>query len=88
MLIEAGLMLWRVMQLPSKNSAAAAVVVMGLVWAALGGSLLLATEYLQDTHSKYVLANEKLQCHDSLLECACFPLHRFKEPLSGACGGT
>lgn len=39
-------------QLPSKRSASAAVVVMGLVWAALGGSLLLATEYLQDTHAK------------------------------------
>ncbi len=29
---------------------------LGLVWAALGGSLLVATEYLQDTVSKYAAA--------------------------------
>ena len=40
------------LQLPSKESASAAVILLGLVWAALGGSLLLATEYLQDAHSK------------------------------------
>lgn len=31
-------------------------MLMGLVWAALGGSLLLATEYLHDTVSKYAAA--------------------------------
>jgi len=41
------------LQLPSKGAASAAVMGLGLVWAALGGSLLLATEYLQDTVSKY-----------------------------------
>ena len=39
-------------QLPSKGAASAAVMALGLVWAALGGSLLLATEYLQDTQAK------------------------------------
>lgn len=45
---------WNTSLLPSKRSASAAVMLLGLVWAALGGSLLLATEYLQDTHSKEV----------------------------------
>ncbi|DBB16381.1 hypothetical protein WJX82_004098 [Trebouxia sp. C0006] len=45
---------WNTSRLPSKGAASAAVMGLGLVWAALGGSLLLATEYLQDTVSKEV----------------------------------
>ncbi|KAL3152102.1 hypothetical protein ABBQ32_001207 [Trebouxia sp. C0010 RCD-2024] len=45
---------WNTSLLPSKGAASGAVIALGLVWAALGGSLLLATEYLQDTHSKEV----------------------------------
>ena len=52
------------LQLPSKGAASAAVMLMGLVWAALGGSLLLATEYLHDTVSKYAAAVLCRCCRD------------------------
>ena len=47
------------MQLPSASSASNAVVGIGLVWAAIGGALLLATQYLPDPTSRiayYVLS--------------------------------
>ncbi|KAK9829305.1 hypothetical protein WJX72_005048 [[Myrmecia] bisecta] len=50
---------WNRARLPSKKSSSAAVVAMGLMWAMMGGALLLATEYLAEQSSRemyYVLS--------------------------------
>lgn len=44
--------LW--LQLPSRGVASAAVALMGLAWASVGGALLLATEYLESSAAKCV----------------------------------
>jgi hypothetical protein len=41
-----------VLQLPSKPLAATAVVAMGLLWAVMGGALLMATEFLSNPTTK------------------------------------
>eukprot|EP00884_Botryococcus_braunii_P007964 jgi/Botrbrau1/17169/Bobra.0157s0061.1 len=45
---------WQPRWLPSRPAAAAAVVGMGLLWAAVGGVLLLATEYVESSATKVV----------------------------------
>nr|AZI70899.1 acyl-CoA:diacylglycerol acyltransferase 2.3 [Lobosphaera incisa]QIT07021.1 type-2 diacylglycerol acyltransferase DGAT2C [Lobosphaera incisa] len=48
---------WNRSRLPSKRSSSAAVVAMGVLWAVMGGALLLATEYLaeQSTREMYYI---------------------------------
>jgi hypothetical protein len=43
------------LQLPSNTFASSLVVGMGVLWAVMGGALLLATEYLENEHSKCAL---------------------------------
>ena len=49
-------------QLPSRGVASAAVALMGLAWASVGGALLLATEYLESSAAKCVCSANPACC--------------------------